>query len=35
MKKAIKYQIKITPEISFMDENVSVEIVRLPEELLQ
>lgn len=35
MKKETKYQIKITPEISFMDENVRIEIIGNPEESLQ
>lgn len=33
--KAEKYQIKITPEISFMDEEVKIEIIGNPEESLQ
>ena len=35
MKKEIKYKINITPEISFMDEDVKIEIVGHPGESLQ
>lgn len=35
MKKEMKYQINITPEISFMDEDVKIEIVGHPGESLQ